>query len=273
MNILRELRKFKTKSAITKIRILVLLAILLITSAYAWFFIHPVANISNIKAKVVEWDVEYSVDDSTIQEQNITIPIEEFYPGVGEIEKNIMIKNATETPTDITYTLISVRLFGEEILEELQNNGNIIEAGFTKNIFATEEYPFNASYTYNTDRLTGKFVDETSTPDSFAKLSIFASWDYEREGMTKNLVENDKLDTYFGEEAYDYYKNSELSEQYKPLEITIKIHSSREGYGESEDGNVDDGDTPEGENPEGGNPDNGNGGNEVPDVPAEEDPI
>ena len=38
MDILRELRKFKTRSAIAKIRILVLLAVMLVTSAYAWFF-------------------------------------------------------------------------------------------------------------------------------------------------------------------------------------------------------------------------------------------
>lgn len=273
MNILRELRKFKTKSAITKIRILVLLAILLITSAYAWFYIHPVTNISNIKVKVVEWDVEYSVDDSTIEEQNITIPIEEFYPGVGKIEKNIMIKNATDTPTDITYTLLSVRLFGQEILDELIENGNVKENGLGKIIFDTEEYPFNVSYTYNTDRLTGKFVDETSTPNSFAKLSVFANWDYEREGATKNLVENDELDTYFGEEAYEYYKNSELSTQYKPLEITIRIYSSREGYSESEDGQVEEGEIPEGETPEGGSPDNENQNAETPEDSQEENPI
>ena len=271
MNILRELRKFKTKSAITKIRILVLLAVLLIASAYAWFFTHPVANISNIKAKVVEWDVEYSVDDSTIKEQNITIPIEEFYPGVGEIEKNIMIKNATNTPTDITYTLLSVRLFGQEILDELESDGNITEAGFTKNLFATEEYPFNASYTYNTDRITGKFVDEVTTPEAFAKLSVFASWDYEREGATKNLAENDKLDTYFGEEAYEYYKNSELSSLYKPLEITIKIYSSREGYGESEEGTIDE-EEPEGENPEDEIPEDGEQNDENPEEPIPENP-
>ena len=123
-----------------------------------------------------------------------------------------MIKNASNTPTDITYTLISVRLFGQEILDELESNGNITEAGFTKNIFATEEYPFNASFTYDKDRITGKFVDEETTPESFAKMSVFASWDYEREGATKNLVENDELDTYFGEEAYEYYKNSKFYE-------------------------------------------------------------
>lgn len=235
MNVLRELRKFKTKSAIAKIRMLILLAVLLITSAYAWFFRQLNTDISNIKGKVVEWDIEYSVDDSTIEEQNITIPIEEFYPGVGKIEKNIMIKNMTLTPSEISYKLVSVRLFGEEILDELEAHGYIKENGFTKNIFETEEYPFDASYTYDKDEISGKFVDEDTTPNAFAKLSFFAEWDYEREGETKNLVENDELDTFYGEEAYEYYKNSELSESYKPLEITIKIHTSRVGYGESTD--------------------------------------
>lgn len=232
MNVLRELRKFKTKSAIAKIRMLILLAVMLIGSAYAWFGVQVVVGVNNIKSKVVEWDVEYSVDDDALETQEFTVAIEEFYPGMTDFEKNVIIKNMSTTDSKISYELISVRLFGQEILEELESNGNITTQGTRKNIFSTEEYPFNASYYYDRDELVGKYVDETSTPEAVAKLVFSASWSYEREGDTKNLVENDELDTYYGEEAYDYYKNSELADKYKPLEITIKIHTSREGWGE-----------------------------------------
>ena len=66
MNVLRELRKFKTKSALAKIRILILLAVMLIVSTYAWFSVEKDVSVSNIRGVVTEWDVEYSIDDVAI---------------------------------------------------------------------------------------------------------------------------------------------------------------------------------------------------------------
>ena len=58
---------------------------------------------------------------------------------------------------------------------------------------------------------------------------MYAQWTYERSGATKNEVENDEMDTSYGERAYEYYKNETLAEQYSPIEITMKITSAREG--------------------------------------------
>lgn len=229
MNVLRELRKFKTKSAIAKLRMLVLLIVMLVGSSYAWFNNQLDVGLANIRGKVVPWDIEYSIDDETIQEREITITVDEFYPGMEEFEKNIMIKNLTNTSSIIEYELISVRLFGEEILEELNSTNNIVDVGTTKNIFVTEEYPFNLGYHYDKDELNGEFVDETTTENSFAQLRVFANWSYEREGANKTYEENDVLDTWYGEKAYEYY-DSELSKQYSPIEIVIKITSSRLGW-------------------------------------------
>ena len=49
------------------------------------------------------------------------------------------------------------------------------ENGLGKNLFATEDYPFDAGYIADKDRLEGTFVDETTTPNAFAKLTFFAS--------------------------------------------------------------------------------------------------
>ena len=71
MNVLRELRKFKTKSALAKIRILILLAVMLTVSTYAWFSSEKDVSVGNIRGIVTEWDVEYSIDDvvmNSIQE-------------------------------------------------------------------------------------------------------------------------------------------------------------------------------------------------------------
>lgn len=230
MNVIRELRKFKTKSAIAKIRMLIILLVMLITSSYAWFELGYEANMSNIRGKVIEWNVEYSINEEAIQTQEFTVKIDEFYPGMTNFEENIVIRNLSNTTSDIKYELISVRLFGEEILEELEANGNITGAGTTKNIFSTEDYPFDVGYYYDKDKLEDKYIDDVSTPDSVAKVTFFANWTYEREGNILSYEENDELDTYYGETAYEYYENNELAAEYSPLEITLKITTTRAGF-------------------------------------------
>ena len=234
MNILREMRKFKTKSAIAKIRMIVLLGVMLLGSAYAWFGMQVDPSVSNIRGAVVEWDIDYTFDDFVIQEQEFTIAIDEFYPGMDDFEESIVVRNKSNmTPTTLTYELLSVRLWGQEVLPQLTENGNIIEAGKGKDLFVTEDYPFSAMYRYDKLFISGKYEDESSV-DSYATLTFGAKWSYEREGILKTKEENDLLDTEFGMKAYKYYKESELSEQYKPLEITIKITGSRYGYDDEE---------------------------------------
>ena len=229
MNILREVRKFKTKSAIAKIRMITLLGVMLIGSAYAWFGIDVDSSVSNIRGPVVEWNIDYTFNDFVIQEQEFVVALDEFYPGMPDFERSIVVRNQSNTtPTTLKYELTSIRLWGQEILPELTENGNVIEAGNGKDLFATENYPFNAKYRYDKLFISGKYEDESSI-DSYATLTFFADWTYEREGILSK-EENDKLDTEYGTKAYEFYKESELSEQYKPLEITIKITGYREGY-------------------------------------------
>ncbi len=233
MNVLRELRKFKTKSALAKIRILILLAVMLTVSTYAWFYSDKDVSISNIRGVVTEWDVEYSIDDVVITTEEIIIACDEFYPGMPDFTKKIKTSNKTETGADIKYEVKSVKIFGEEKLDDLISTNNLVidEANKTTNVFATEDYPFNAGFYYDTDVIGGiDPITGADTPDSHAELTVFANWSYERESATKDEAANDDLDTYYGEEAYDFYKDNEGADPEKyPLEITIQITSAREG--------------------------------------------
>lgn len=227
MNCLRELRKFKKKSVIAKIRILILLAAMLIGSSYAWFVSKTSNRITGIRQKVVTWDVEYSVDDEEIQEKYVTVEIDEFFPGMEELEKKIVVRNLSETKSFVTYQIVSIKLFGEEILEELEASGNITAAGTTQNLFSVKkDYPFNAGYYYDKDSLDGLYVDDISTPDAYATCTFFVNWDYERTGDGMSIEENDILDTKFGKKAYDYYQKGNDS----ALEISMKIATAREGW-------------------------------------------
>ena len=232
MNVLRELRKFKTKSALAKIRILILLTVMLIVSTYAWFSVEKDVSVSNIRGIVTEWDVEYSIDDVAITTEEIIIACDEFYPGMPDFNKNILVTNKTETGADLKFEVISVKIFGEEKLPQMTLDNDIVidEANKKIKLFTTENYPFEASLSYNRDKIDGIDPDTgDALATSCAEINVFAQWTYERSGATKNEVENDELDTSYGERAYEYYKNETLAEQYSPIEITMKITSAREG--------------------------------------------
>ena len=231
MNVLRELRKLKRKSVIAKLRILVLLGVLLIGSTYAWFLynLEP-PSVSGIVIKPEKWDVEYRIDDTTIdleKTKEVVIAIDEFYPGMTAFEKNVIVRNFTPKKSSIKLEVASVKLFGEEIVEELKTTGNIVEAGMGQSIFNTEDYPFNAGFSYDKNVIEGMYEDDISTPEATAKLTLYANWTYERESQTKTKEENDILDTKFGERAYEYYKSQDKK---IALEITIKISTGREGF-------------------------------------------
>lgn len=232
MNVLRELRKFKTKSALAKIRILILLAVMLVASTYAWFMFNLMPpRISGLTQKVIEWDVEYSIDDVVIEEQEVIVAVDEFYPGMDEYKKNIVVRNITPTSSNIKIELTSVKLFGEEILPSLLSNNDVTEAGTTKNIFSTDRYPFEAGYYYDKDRIEDSFINDTLTPNSTAKVTFFANWSYERTTATMTKDQNDELDTTLGERAYQYYKDNDTE---SALEVTLKLITGRDGYAEIE---------------------------------------
>ena len=233
MNVLRELRKFKTKSALAKIRILILLTVMLVVSTYAWFTYEKKVTTSGIMAKMTAWDVEYSINDEEITTEEIIIALEEFYPGMPDFEKKIKISNKTHIGVEIKYEIKSIKIFGEEKLDYLKANGYITEDGKTMNFFATEEIPFNAGFSFNKESLDGVKIDPDTgelLTDSVGDLIMFANWDYIREGAEKDINENDALDTLYGELAYNFYQDENLAEQYSPLEIVILVTSAREGY-------------------------------------------
>lgn len=230
MNVLREMRKFKSKSVIAKIRILILLFVMLIGSTYAWFYTKKEINISSIRGKVTEWDLEYSAEGEIIKQQEYVMAVDHFYPGSytkeDSFEKVISIQNMTVSESIIGYNIVSVRLFGEEILGSLRTEGDYKRENNRIDLFSTEKYPFEVGITYDKTKIQGIYEDDEKTPESVAKCTFFAIWDYERIGTTMNIVDNNKLDTSIGERAYAFYQNNPN----KPaLEVIVKIDTGREG--------------------------------------------
>ena len=226
MNILREFRRAKRKSIATRIRLVLLFSVILIVNTYAWWSATQDVKLGSLEGDVTSWDVAYYVDEEEILDQMAVFTIDELYPGMPNREDVVHIYNIGTTGTIIKYELMSVKIFGEDVLDELKTNGSITTDGNTTHIFSDNtKYPFDISYTFDKARLSGKYVNDTSTPNAMATFKYNLSWDYESGETDAEKLQKDTIDTVFGKNAYQYYKNSE-NDSKKAIEISVKITSS-----------------------------------------------
>lgn len=228
MNILREFRHATKKSMATRIRLILLFSVILIVNTYAWWSATQDVKLSKLEGEVTSWDVAYYVneDEEEILDQLAVFSIDEMYPGMPNREDVAHIYNVGTTGTIIDYELMSVKVFGQEILEELQTNGSIVTDGNTTNIFGDKtQYPFNISYTFDKTKLSGKYVDDYSTPGAVATFKYNVSWEYESGSTDAEKETRDSLDTIFGKSAYQYYQTS-TNDPSKAIEVYVKITSS-----------------------------------------------
>ena len=219
MNILREIRRINQRSMPARIIVIFVFSVILIVSTYAWFTMQENINIGGLNAEVTPWDVTYYINDETVEnfEETAIFVVDEFYPGMPEHTDIVHIYNMAETPTNIEYEIVSVKIFGEEVLEQLKQNGEIQKVGNTTDIFSTDtQYPFDVSFTYDKDYMTGAFESIETTPESKATFQFYLNWSYEG---------TDNLDTQFGKNAYTYYQE-EGNELTKAIEIRVRITSS-----------------------------------------------
>ena len=226
MNILREIRRIKKRSVPARILLITIFSVILIINTYAWFNANEPVNMSGLEANITPWDVRYYVDDKEMLDESVTFTIDELYPGMPDREDIVRIYNMSTTSTSINYELTSVKVFGQEVLEQLKENNMIQTDGNTVHIFADDtEYPFDISYTYDKTRLDGEYKDDETTPNAGATFKYQASWEYQGNGTEDENLAKDILDTKFGKGAYEYYQD-EANDPSKAIEITVKITSS-----------------------------------------------
>ena len=110
MNILREIRKLKKKSLRTRIWIILILLIMLVSSIYAWSVMKVSASINGLEGVVNSWDIEFYVDDEQILEDSIIFTVDEFYPGMSDNKQIVSVHNLGSTrPANVKLELISVK--------------------------------------------------------------------------------------------------------------------------------------------------------------------
>lgn len=247
MNILREIRRIKQKNMPIRIISILLFSLILIINTFAWFTAQKDITLGGLEGDVTSWDVSYYINNEANEtlDQTVTLTVNEFYPGMPEREDKVYIYNMGKSSTNIQYELVSVKVFGQEVLSQLQADGEIVTDTNTRTttIFAKDgTYPFNISYTYDTAHLNGNenpldYISESGyiknvekdgelVSPPYATFRYLVTWDYDVENGTE--AENsakDILDTKFGKDAYAYYQDEE-NDPNKAIEIKVKITSN-----------------------------------------------
>ena len=224
VNILRKLRRLKKQSLQTKIRLICIFSVMLITVTYAWFTSAGRFKTKNLEANIDSWDVQYVIKDGEnaeitptddeLLEKEFTMTMQDIYPGVADTTKRVKIYNTAKVPSEIYVEITSVKLFGEELIGKLAEKGAIKYYDESKKvrIFETEDYPFDIGYTYDKKIIQGQYNSETDTTAK-AEFNFDVNWIFNGE--------NDNLDTQIGKKAYEYYQAN--NNDVPALEIKVKI--------------------------------------------------
>ncbi len=222
MNILREIRKLKKRSLRVKVWLILIFLIMLISSAYAWSAMQAKGGMTDLIGVVNAWGVEFFVNDEEILDETATFSVDEFFPGMKDLHEVLKIYNMGSRATTVSVKVTSVKLFGEEILPDLEENLEIKDNGTTINLFTDKtKYPFDVSIRYKKDLAANMSGEENEENTGTVDFDVL--WRYE--------ADNDDLDTEFGKKAYTYYKensntvidDSEEETVIGALEVVIEV--------------------------------------------------
>ena len=160
------------------------IAISCISVTLAWFAYSGIAKVST-DIDVKSWLIEFEKNDTTVS-NNIVISLDDIYPGMEVMHETIKIKNKGDSNAKLSYSIVSARVFDEEIIAEN------VEQDFVKDRLS-HYYPFSI----NMD-LSDNFV-LSKEEDSQFELSI--SWPLDSQ--------NDERDSEWGNLAYQFGNNEQ----------------------------------------------------------------
>lgn len=169
-----------------KIKNILILILLLLFNAYAWF-IYATRVDTEISAHVSSWNVEFVSAGGEVS-TNLSIQIGRIYPGMdGEksFKQIVEVHNKGETKVELGYEVQSLTVMGEKFVVD-EKNGPTTDDIIKK---ISTEYPFKITIEKDDTKLqegtgNGEFI-------------IGLNWPFESG--------NDEIDTYWGNKAYEYY--------------------------------------------------------------------
>ena len=231
----KELSKRKKKMLI---RSILLTGFLLGVNVYAWFiFVQQFGG--NVDATVVSWDV-IAFDQNQQQIDELALTIDDLFPGMGDYNKNIVIRNRGTLSASFTYYLSSFVLFGDTYtftestsaggLNDLQNgfpfkvtfasNKSTIASGDEATFTVSARWAYEAQADYfkvnSYMHYSPEYTYYTRSGSTYTEATVTSSnWST----MVANdlYMESDDADTYFGHLSSIFQTNN-------PGEACLKIY-------------------------------------------------
>lgn len=201
-NLFLEITKRLIKK--TKIRTLLLLIVLLSLNATAWF-IYATKVDTGIGAKIVAWNVSFVTGEDELIEY-INFKIDNIYPGMETYKQRIDVTNQGESEANLTYELQKVRILESEYSID---NRTITSDSLLYSL--ENDYPFKIKVGVSNYDLK---------PGEQAYFYVEVFWDFESG--------DDEQDSYWGEQAYEFYENNPNKESIE-LDLVVSAIQKKQG--------------------------------------------
>ena len=179
-----------------KLRNIILLIVLLSFNSYAWFIYAN--NVSGrISAHVASWDVEFRAGEEKIT-TNILFDVERVYPGMDTYSKTVIVHNKGDMEAVLEYDIKSIYLLGATYTPDGTTTSDDLKNMLQNN------FPFSVNVDIDNSSLDSE--------DGQCQFTISFEWPYESG--------DDRVDTYWGERAYEFYSTNPNKES---IEIELEI--------------------------------------------------
>lgn len=151
-----------------------------ISITLAWFAYSGLIT-AKTEINVKAWNIEFN-KDGTVVSNELSIVLDDIYPGMETISENIDIKNLGDTAAAVSYEITSARILDDTLTETDQD---------ALKDTLSHGYPFHIDMS-----LSNNFIHAN---DGTGDFTIAVSWPFESD--------NDEADSEWGNKAYDFQKS------------------------------------------------------------------
>ena len=192
----------KILSIIKRIRLssLLLLIVLFAFGSYSWMvFVTKVST--GLSAHVTAWDFEFVSGDDEVSTE-IIFNVDQIYPGMDDFLQVVTIKNNGELAGELTFEIKKMVILGQTYEQS--------ETITAQDLMDMMKNDFPFEITVSVDGQDNNIIGVGGATNVNIKLI----WPFESG--------NDELDTKWGEDAYEFYKNNPDGTSVH-IELVLKI--------------------------------------------------
>ena len=163
-----------------------------ISVTLAWFAYSGLAKVST-EIDVKSWLIEFEKNDTTVS-NDIVISLDDIYPGMETVHESIKIKNKGDSNAKLSYSIVSARIFNEEL--EIEN----VTQDYIKDKLS-HNYPFSINIDLSDNFVLSKEED--------AEFEMSISWplDSPNYKIDGEEIDSNKIDSEWGNLAYQFELN------------------------------------------------------------------